>query len=90
MVTTSFSNGVRRSWRNEGARNRFGAGMHPKHTPPPDHVSLRTTTTATQAERERVMAIIADMSHKAVRGEYDHLDRRGLMVVAFLRVKYEQ
>lgn len=90
MVTTSFSNGVRRSWRSEGAKYRFGAGRQSKHTPPPDHASLRTTTTATQAERERVMAIIADMSHKAVRGEYDHLDRRGLMVVAFLRVKYEQ
>ena len=42
------------------------------------------------AERERVLAIIADMGMRAVRGEYDHLDRRGIMAVVFLRVKHEQ
>ena len=66
-------------------------GTQPKHAPSPGprqplhHVD---TDPATQAERERVLAIIADMGHKAARGEYDHLDRRGLMAVAFLRVKH--
>ena len=45
---------------------------------------------AVQVERERVLAIIADMGRKAARGEYDHLDRRGLIAVAFLRVKHER
>ena len=45
---------------------------------------------ATHAERDRVLAIITDMGHKAARAKYDHLDRRGLMAVSFLRVKHER
>ena len=67
-------------------------GTQPKHTPSPgprQPTRLNDADPAIAAERERVLAIIADMGHKAARGEYDHLDRRGLMAVAFLRVKHE-
>ena len=68
-------------------------GTQPKLKRPPgprQPKALDETDPAIAAERERVLAIITDMGHKAARGEYDHLDRRGRMAVAFLRVKHEQ
>jgi len=68
-------------------------GVQPKHTPstgPRQPLHHDDTDPAMQAERERVLAIIADMGHKAARGEYDHLDRRGVLAVAWLRVKHER
>ena len=54
-------------------------GINPKHKPPPgprQPKPLDETDPTIQAERERILAIVADTGRKAVRGEYDHLDRR--------------
>ena len=65
-------------------------GTSPKHIPgrgPRQPKPLEDADPAVFAERERVLAIIAEMGRKAERGEYDHLDRRGLMAVVWLKVK---
>jgi hypothetical protein len=54
-------------------------GINPKHRPSPGprQPKLILEDADTHAERQRCLAILADMGHKAARGEYDHLDRRG-------------
>ena len=63
-------------------------GTQPKHTPSPgprQPKRLDDADPAIAAERERVLAIIADMGKRAARGGYDHLSRRDLLAVIYER-----
>lgn len=68
-------------------------GSHPRHTPSPgprQPAVVGDQDPGAQGERDRVLAVIAEMGHRAVRGEYDHLSRDQVLRVLFLRVKHER
>jgi len=57
-------------------------GVQPKHTPstgPRQPKPLDDADSAVHAERERVLAIIADMGRQAKAGRLDHLTTREVL-----------
>lgn len=65
-------------------------GVNPKHKPsagPRQPKPLDDADPGVQAERERVLAIVADLGRQAAIGNLNHLDQREVLRIVWTRVK---
>jgi hypothetical protein len=68
-------------------------GSHPEHRPSPGPRQpsvVGDEDPGAHGERQRVLAIIADMGARAVRGEYDHVSRDQLLRIVYKRVLHDR
>lgn len=67
-------------------------GNHPRHTPSPGPRQPSRhddTDPGVLAERDRVLAIVADLGRQAAAGRLDHLSRRELLRILWVRIRTE-